>query len=220
MKSSFALCLLLLITSFAYGQYEQAPILEKEINYQDWTYKNVRTGEDAHLRSLTKGKKLTMVVYFAPWCGNWRHDAPKLQKLYDKYKDKGLQIIGVGEYDPVASITKNLDSLKITFPVVYESESRADRQKTQHFTYRRSTGDDRGWGSPWYIFLMPSTMEKKGDLVTKKTFIVNGELKDSEGDPFIRKHLGLPAEKPVVDVKTGKVEVCEPDGKTAELKKP
>ena len=39
-----------------------------------------------------------MVVYFAPWCGNWRHEAPVAARLYEKYKDQGFEVIGVSEY--------------------------------------------------------------------------------------------------------------------------
>lgn len=214
------LSFIFLASIFAFAQNEQAPILEKEITYKDWTYKSIKTGENVNLRDYTAGKKMTIVVYFAPWCPNWRFDAPRLQKFYDKYKDSGLGIIAVGLYDPVDSMKSNIESLKITFPAVYESAERNAKQTSLHYSYRRFTGDARNWGSPWYIFLMPSTMEKKGDVLTKKTFIINGEIIETEGEAFIRKHLGLPAETKTASVKNDKIEVCDPDSKITELKKP
>ena len=74
-----------------------------------------------------------MVVYFAPWCPNWQHDAPIAERLYETYKNNGLQVVGVGEYGAVDSIRTNLSEMKVTFPVVYESQSRDDRQKTSHY---------------------------------------------------------------------------------------
>ena len=176
----------------AHAQNEQSPIVEKEISYKNWTYKDLRTGQDVNLRDYTKGKKLTIVVYWAPWCHNWQHDAPMVERLYEKYKDKGLAFIGVGEYGTVDAMKGILDQFKITFPAVYESENRADREKTLHYSYRQSTGDTRNWGSPYYVFLMPKSMEKKGDVLTKKTFVINGEMIESEGEAFIRKQLKLP----------------------------
>ncbi len=195
-------------------------MVEKEIIYKDWTYKSVQTGADINLREFTKGKKLTMVVYFAPWCGNWKFDAPRLQRLYDKYQSQGLAIIAVGEYDPVPVMKANLDALKITFPAVYESENRSEKQNTFHYQYRRYTGDARNWGSPWYIFLTPAVMEKKGDVLTKKTFVINGEVIEAEGEAFIRKHLGLPAEPKAAVAANKKIEVCDPAAKTNSLTKP
>ena len=221
MKPFFALLIILLAFALTFGQNEQAPIIEKEINYKDWTYKNPRTGQEINLREFTKGKKLTVVVYYAPWCPNWRFDAPMLERFHQKYKDQGLAVIGVGEYDPVESMKNNLDFLKVTFPTVYESEERAAKQKTLHYEYRTSTGDLRSWGSPWYIMLTPSLTEKKGDVLTKKTFVVNGEIIASDGETFIRKSLGLPAIDPkAATANRGKIEVCDPDTKIAELKKP
>ena len=222
MKSFFALVILLVGSMAAFGQNEQAPIVEKEISYKNWTYKNVRTGEDVDLRTSAAGKKLVIVVYYAPWCPNWRFDAPMLKRFYDKYKNSGLEIIGVGEYDPIASMKTNLDTLNIPFQAVYESENRTEKQKTLHYKYRTLTGDFRGWGSPWYILLEPAKFEKKGDTLVNKAHVINGEMIEAEGDKFIREKLGLPA----VDTKAaiadnGKVEVCDPDKPTATtLKKP
>lgn len=210
MKFFFAILFILFGLNFTFGQNEQAPIVEREISYKNWTLKSIRTGEDVTLSDLAKGKKLVIVVYFAPWCGNWRWDARFLPRLYDKYKDKGLEIVGVGEYDPVTNMKTNLDSLKITFPAVYESESRDDREKTKHFDYRRSTGDSRKWGSPWYIFLTPAAFEKKGDTLVKKTHVINGEMIEVEGEKFIRERLGLPKDETKAAVADNKIEVCDP----------
>lgn len=219
MKIFFAIAFLFISFSFALGQNEQSPIVEKQIDYKNWTYKDIRSDKDINLRDFAAGKKLVIVVYFAPWCPNWKHDAPFLQRFYDKYKAKGLDIIAVGEYDSVAAMKTNLDALKITFPAVYESESRDAREKTLHFDYRKVTGDARKWGSPWYLLLTAAAIEKKGDVLTHKTFVINGEMIEAEGEKFIREKLGLPRE----DVKaaaSGKIEACEPDKKIADLKQP
>lgn len=220
MKSFFAFLIVVLSFTFSFAQNEQSPMVEKEINYKDWSYKNPKTGETINLRDFAAGKKLTIVVYFAPWCPNWRFDAPMLEKYYQKYKDQGLAVIGVGEYDTVDSMKRNLEFLKLNFPTVYESEDRAEKQKTLHYEYRKSTGDLRSWGSPWYIMLTPSALLNKGDILTKKAFVVNGELIAAEGEAFIRKALGLPAEMKPIASKSGKIEACEPDSKIADLKKP
>lgn len=191
-KVSIALIVFLTGLTSAFGQNEQAPIIETEISYRDWTYKSIRTGEEINLRNFSGGKKLVMVVYYAPWCPNWRFDVPMLKRFHQKYAAAGLGIIAVGGYDPLPSMRSNLDALDVTFPAVYFSESRADKQTSIHFRYRRSTGDGRNWGSPWYIFLEVPKMEKSGDILVKKTHVVNGEVIEAEGDRFIRSRLGLP----------------------------
>ena len=221
MKTILALAIVLFSFALASAQTEQAPLQEKEVKYKDWTYQAVNSDKNINLRDFTNGKKLVLVVYFAPWCPNWKHEAPFAEKLYEKYKNNGLGVIGVGEYDTVAAMKTNLDDKKITFPVVYESESKDAKQKTLHYDYRKTTGDTRSWGSPWNIFLEPANLKKKGDVLTEKTYIVNGELIETEVEKFVREKLGLPAEEMKNNVTASKtVEACESDKKAEVFKKP
>ena len=219
MKSLFAVAMLLFAFSVSVAQKEQAPIVERQFDYKNWSYKNVGGGGEIDLRDFAKDKKLVLVVYFAPWCPNWKHEAPFAEKLYEKYRSAGLDVIGVGEYDTVDAIKTGLDALKIMFPVVYQSESRDAKQKTLHYGYRTQTGDTRGWGSPWNVFLLPGAIEKKGDVLTKNAPVVNGELIEVDAEKFVREKLGLPAvEAAAADVtKKKEIEVCDP---TTSLKKP
>ncbi|MFL6374254.1 MAG: peroxiredoxin family protein [Pyrinomonadaceae bacterium] len=224
MKVLAAFALSLVAVTFASAQNEQSPIVDRDISYKNWSLKDSRTDAKVDLRDLTKGKKLTVVIYYAPWCHNWQHDAPMVERIYEKYKDAGLQIVAVSEYDLLANTKTNLDQFKITFPAVYDSQSRDDREKTTHHDYRTSTGDDRKWGSPYYVFLLPSMMEKKGDTLTRHTFVINGEMIEGEGENFIREHLGLPAMDPkggISQKEKDKVDPCDPDKPTIPaLKKP
>ena len=213
MKRIFLFIVVLGLAASAFGQNEQSPIVEKPITYNNWTYKSVTGGEELNLRDLSKGKKLMMVVYYAPWCPNWRHDAPIIQRLYDKYKNNGLGVVAVGEYDPLPSMKNNLEFMKVTFPAVYESEARASRQKTLHYGYRTATGDKRGWGSPWYIFLEPANFDKSGgEVLTTQANVINCEIIEAEGERFIREKLGLGAEKLTSSsARSAAPEVCDPD---------
>ena len=220
MKFAFILCLVLAGFTAAFGQNEQSPIVEKDIVYKDWTLKSIRDLNDVNLRDLIKGKKLVAVVYFAPWCHNWQHDAPMLQRLYDKYKASGFEIVAVGEYGTVDEMLTNLDTFKITFPAVYETQMRAAVDTSLHNTYRRMTGDRRDWGSPYYVFIVPDNVSKKGDVLLKRTNVINGEMIESEGERFIRQKLGLPPEESkAVSQEKKELEVCDP-AKPTQLKKP
>ena len=173
--------------------HEYAPIQEKTVNYKNWTLNNVVTSQPSTLRSLMAGKKLVMVLYFAPWCPNWRNEAPVAARLYDKYKSQGFEIIGVSEYGPSADTRAFFAPNGAPYPVVVESESREDREKTPHFGYRQLTGDTRKWGSPWNIFLDPAKCNSTGDVLTETAFVVNGELIEADADKFIHDHLAANA---------------------------
>jgi thiol-disulfide isomerase/thioredoxin len=169
----------------AQAGHEYSPMVESTVNYKNWTLPNLVTKKDEDLRKLIEGKKLVMIVYFAPWCGNWRQEAPIAAKLYEKYKAQGFQVIGVSEYAMRGDTESYFAPDGPPYPVVTESESREDREKTAHFAYRQLTGDKRKWGSPWNIFLEPGKLNAKGDVLTEKAWVVNGELIEEEVDKFI-----------------------------------
>jgi thiol-disulfide isomerase/thioredoxin len=165
--------------------HEYSPLVEKSVNYKNWTLNDLKDNKPVDLRSLVQGKKLVMVVYFAPWCGNWRNEAPVAARLYEKYKDQGFAVIGVSEYGTRESVSTFFGPTGAPYPVVSESESRDDRDKTAHYGYRQATGDTRKWGSPYNVFLEPATLTKSGDVVTEKAWVVNGELIEADVDKFI-----------------------------------
>ncbi|HEV8134654.1 MAG TPA: TlpA disulfide reductase family protein [Pyrinomonadaceae bacterium] len=173
------------LLAFAQAGHEYSPLVEKTVNYKNWSLPELTTDKADDLRSLVAGKKLVMIVYFAPWCGNWRNEAPIAAKLYEKYKAQGFQVIGVSEYATRDDVKKYFGDAGAPFPVVTESESRDDKQKTLHYGYRQLTGDSRNWGSPWNIFLEPSKLNASGDVLAEKAWVVNGELIEDEVDKFI-----------------------------------
>lgn len=173
----------------AQENHEYAPIQEKTISYKDWTYKSLKDDKPVNLREWAKNKRLVLVVYFAPWCPNWRYEAPVVARLYDKYRSQGLEVVGISEYGSRDDVKKFFGETGAPYMVVTESEARDARDKTSHYTYRQASGDTRKWGSPFNIFLEPMKLTKSGDVVTEKAWTVNGELVEDEADKFIRSHL-------------------------------
>jgi thiol-disulfide isomerase/thioredoxin len=174
----------------SHAGHEYSPLVESTVNYKNWTLPNLMTDKQEDLRKLMEGKKLVMVVYFAQWCGNWRNEAPVAAKLYDKYKAQGFQIIGVSEYAFKDEVLGYFGKDGPPYPVVIESQLKDDKQDTAHYAYRQLTGDKRNWGSPWNIFLEPGKVNKTGEVLTEKAWVVNGELIEEEVDKFIASKVG------------------------------
>ena len=195
MKKLFILAALIILACapalLAQGGHEYAPLEEKTINYKDWTFNSLKDGTPVNLREFARNKKLVLVVYFAPWCGNWKNEAPVAAALYEKYKAHGLDVIAVSEYATRADSLASFGPAGSPYVVVSESESRADRDKTSHYAYRQSTGDGRRWGSPYNIFLEPAKLNKTGEVLTEKAWVVGGELIEADVEKFIRERLGL-----------------------------
>lgn len=210
MKKLFLLCALIFavgaaVPARAQGNHEYAPLQEQTVNYKDWTFNSIADGHPVNLRQLAAGKKLVLVVYFAAWCPNWRNESPTAAALYEKYKANGLEVVGVSEYATSADARNFFGPTGAPYTVVSESEGRDARDKTSHYGYRKTTGDNRNWGSPWNIFLEPSKFAK-GDVLAEKAWVVNGELIEADVEKFVRERLGLkpeaaPQKKAQLDLK-------------------
>ena len=196
MKNLILIALFLILSTAALngqGNHEYSPLVEKTVNYKNWTLNDLANNKPGDLRSLITGKKLVMVLYFAPWCPNWKNEAPVAAGLYEKYKAQGFEIVGVSEYGPRDDVKNFFGPTGPPYPIVTESESREDREKTAHYGYRQLTGDTRKWGSPWNIFLEPSKCNSNGDVLMEKAWVVNGELIEAEVDKFIHDRLAANA---------------------------
>ena len=205
MKQLFALIVFALAiapaATYAQDGHEYSPLVEKTVNYKTWTLKDLKDDKPVDLRSLVQGKKLVMVVYFAPWCPNWRNEAPVAAKLYEKYKDQGFAVIGVSEYGSRDDVRNFFAPTGSPYPVVSESETREDRTNTAHYGYHQATGDTRKWGSPYNVFLEPATLAKSGDVLTEKAWVVNGELIEADVDKFIADKLKTSTASAIVPCK-------------------
>src|SRR3982750_2482551 len=194
MKKFLILSIFVLLVSpavaLAQAGHEYSPLTEQTVNYKNWSLTELKTDKPTDLRKLMAGKKLVMIVYFAPWCGNWRNEAPIAAKLYEKYKNQGFQVIGVSEYGTRDEVRSFFGPDGPPYPIVTESESKDDKQKTPHYEYRQLTGDKRNWGSPWNIFLEPAKVNASGEVLAEKAWVVNGELIEDEVDQFIASKVG------------------------------
>ena len=126
---TLALAVLQSITR-AQENHEYAPLQEKTINYKDWTFKSLTDDKPVNLREWAKNKRLVLVVYFAPWCPNWRYEAPVVARLYEKYKAQGLEVIGISEYGSRDDVKKFFGEKGAPYMVVTESEARDARGVT------------------------------------------------------------------------------------------
>jgi thiol-disulfide isomerase/thioredoxin len=175
--------------------HEYAPLQERELEYKDWTFNTYPEGRPVNLREWARGKRLVLVAYFAPWCGNWRMERPVLARLHEKYRAHGFDVIAVSNYGTPADLKKHFDPQPAAYTVVVESDAQDAREKTAHFDYRKRTGDTRKWGSPYNVFLAPARLRSEGDVLAERVWVVNGELIEAEVERFIREQLGLPREE-------------------------
>ena len=71
----------------------------------------------------TRNNKIA-VTFMAAWCGPCIDELPVLNKLYQKYKTQGLNLIGISiDLEGPHAMQPIIDKLKVDFPVYWYGES-------------------------------------------------------------------------------------------------
>ena len=70
----------------------------------------------------------TLVDFWASWCGPCRAETPNMVAVYEKYRDKGLVVIGVPVNDQLDATKKALVDLGIHYPQVLDPSLRVAEQ--------------------------------------------------------------------------------------------
>ena len=80
--------------------------------------------EEAALDELINNRENRLIISFmAAWCGPCIDELPALNKLYRKYKDRGLKLIGISiDFKGAAAMQPIVTKLKVEFPIYWYGE--------------------------------------------------------------------------------------------------
>jgi peroxiredoxin len=118
--------LLLLVLSLVVVQVKEsnaAPEARPEVGYlaPDFALPNL-DGKTVRLSDL-RGKKGVFINFWATWCPPCRLEMPTMEKVYQDYKSRGLEILAVSiDAGPKSTVKNFMRELKLTFPVLLDPE--------------------------------------------------------------------------------------------------
>ena len=74
-------------------------------------------------------KGATLVVFWEVWCPHCKREVPKLEETYEKYKGKGLQVVGLTKVTKSSTdekVQEFLTEQKVTYPIAKETGEMSD----------------------------------------------------------------------------------------------
>lgn len=73
-------------------------------------------GKEISVYGVLKGKKYLFVDFWASWCGPCRSENPEIVEVYEKYKDKGFEVLGVSLDSKKDAWLKAIKDDELTWP--------------------------------------------------------------------------------------------------------
>ncbi|MGH3516866.1 MAG: TlpA disulfide reductase family protein [Haloechinothrix sp.] len=81
--------------------------------------------EGKRIRLSDYAGKVVVLNVWGSWCGPCRYEMPELQRVHDKTKDAGVQLLGIDVRDDARSAPMDLvDNLGITYPSIFDPPGR------------------------------------------------------------------------------------------------
>jgi cytochrome c biogenesis protein CcmG/thiol:disulfide interchange protein DsbE len=64
--------------------------------------------------------KAVVLNFWASWCGPCKDEAPMLQSAWERYRDRGLVVLGIDANDLAADGRRFADRYGLTYPLAYD----------------------------------------------------------------------------------------------------
>lgn len=121
--------------------------------------------------------RVTLVMFWATWCGPCRREITHVQEIYKQYHDRGFDVVGISVDEDREELEEFLDQQDIPWTIVYD-QARTEGKKGE------TMGDRYG------IMSIPETI-----LVDREGKVVATEIRGSQLEEQLQEMIGPAEEK-------------------------
>lgn len=135
------------------------------------------------LKSASLKGQVVVLDFFQTWCPDCQRSSPELEKIYRKYKDRGLTVVGIShDGEGAKAVEPFVKKYDLTYPVVLGEHSIA-------INYIGITREDSSFHIPYLVLI-----DREGNIVAQYEEGTDKEASNMQIlETRIRKLLGIPS---------------------------